>query len=679
MAKQYLVAISVATMLAAQVPNAPAPADPVIRVSVDLVQVDATVTDADGRHVTDLQASDFEVLEDGQTQRITHFSFVPAGRLPVGSKTVAPRLGERPAVNAPTPTQPLPKAGDVARSVVLMADDLGISFGDMPRIKSAMRKFVAEGVQPGDVVSVFASSGGTGVLQRFTRDRTQLLAAVERLHWIPGRLGASAFAPIALGDPTIASAMARINAQQAGSTAARNAILASGTIGSIRYAVQGLAGMPGRRALVIVSEGLAYSPFFDDLVDLANRSGVVIDVVDARGVVYAGLTAADDVHARVGGNPTRDIRREENRRGTEYAATRDGLERLAKGTGGIFVGNNNDIAAALQLAMSDSNDYYLIGYNPSRSDYGPAFHRIQVRVLRPGLQVRTRSGFMGKPDATVVKTQPTRAELLRQALFSPFQGNVPLRLRVIHSAGPADAKTEHRQALLRGRVEIDPKTIEFREGPDGIRTAVVDISGTALGIDGQSVPGADQTYTISLNPKEYEETMASGLFYELLVVPPRPGSYQFVVGLRDTQSGNTGSANAYVEVPDVNARKLGLSSIELGAVGSTDRIRRTFQSGSVLEFAADVYGARKGAGKVPQIEFAIRLHRGPEQIFTGKPIPMARQIPGAQPVVSGEIKLPPFLPPGDYAVELVVRDKLATGKTGTASEWAEFTLLPGQN
>ena len=286
---------------------------------------------------------------------------------------------------------------------------------------------------------------------------------------------------------------------------------------------------------------------------------------------------------------------------------------------------------------------------------------------------------MGKPDATVVKNQPTRAELMRQALFSPFQGNVPLRLRVIRSAGPADPKTGHRQALLRGRVEIDPKTIEFRGGADGLRTAVVDISGTALGIDGQSVPGADQTYTISLNPKEYEETMASGLFYELLVLPPRPGPYQFVVGLRDTQSGNTGSANTYVEVPDVNARKLGLSSIELGAVGSTDRIRRTFQSGAVLEFAADVYGAPKGANKLPQIEFAIRLHRGPEQIFTGKPMPMSRQVPGAQSVVSGEIKLPTFLPPGDYAVELVVRDKLAGGKAGTTSEWAEFALVPAQN
>ncbi len=450
-------------MLAAQTPNEPAPADPVIRVSVDLVQVDATVTDGEGRHVTDLQTSDFEVLEDGKPQRITHFSFVPAGRLPGGPRAVATRLGERPTGASPTPTQPLLKAEEVTRSVVLMADDLGISFGDMPRIKSAM------------------------------------------------------------------------------------------------------------------------------------------------------------------------------------------------------------------------NDYYLIGYNPSRSDYGPAFHRIQVRVLRPGLQVRTRSGFMGKPDATTVRSQPTRADLLRQALFSPFQGNVPLRLRVIRSAGPVDPKTGHRQALLRGRVEIDPKTIEFREGPDGLRTAVVDISGTALGIDGQSVPGADQTYTISLSPKEYEETMASGLFYELLVVPPRPGPYQFVVGLRDTQSGNTGSANAYVEVPDANAKKLGLSSIELGTVGSTDRIRRTFQSGAVLGFAADVYGARKGADKLPQIEFAIRLHRGPEQIFTGKTMPMPRQIRGAQTVVSGEIKLPAFLPPGDYAVELVVRDKLAGGKSGTTSEWVELTLLPPRN
>ncbi len=665
-----------ATVLLAQSlgTNAPAPAESVIRVSVDLVQVDATVTDANGRHVADLQASDFEVLEDGKPQRITHFSFVPAGGLQGrGAKAVT----VTPNGNAPTSAAaPLPKAEEVSRSVVLMADDLGISFADMPRIKTAMRKFVADGVQPGDVVSVFAASGGTGALQRFTRDRAQLMAAVERLHWIPGRLGMSPFNAISMGDPAIANAMARINAQLANSSAARNGVLSTGTIGSIRYAIQGLASMPGRRALVIVSEGLAYSRFFDDVIDQANRAGVVIDVVDARGVVYYGLTAADDVHARVGGNPMRDINRAQNQRSAEYTSSRNGLAVLARGTGGVLVENNNDVTSALHQAIADSNDYYLIGYTPNRADYGSAFHSITVRVRRPGLHVRTRNGFVGTPDVALAQIEPSREELMRQALLSPFQGDISLRLRVLHSAGPADLKTGRRQVLLRGQVEIDPKSIQFDERADGARVAVVDIGGTALGVDGKSVPGADQTYSMALNKKEFAETMAAGLFYQLQVTPPKPGPYQFLVALRDTKSGRTGSANAFVEVPDYSAKRLEVSSLELGAVGSSARIGRGFQPGAVFSFAADVYGARTGADKKPKVEFTVRLHRGPELIFTGKPIAMHEQKEGAQPIVSGEIKLPAFLPAGDYAVELVVRDKLAPEKTGTATQWAEFRLLP---
>ena len=53
--------------------------DEVVRISTNLVQVDAVVTDGDGRHVADLEARDFEILEDGKPQRVTNFSYVSLG------------------------------------------------------------------------------------------------------------------------------------------------------------------------------------------------------------------------------------------------------------------------------------------------------------------------------------------------------------------------------------------------------------------------------------------------------------------------------------------------------------------------------------------------------------------------------------------------------------------------
>jgi hypothetical protein len=54
------------------------PSGAVIRVTVSLVQLDATVTDSKCRHVADLKPSDFEILEDGKPQKITQFSYVLA-------------------------------------------------------------------------------------------------------------------------------------------------------------------------------------------------------------------------------------------------------------------------------------------------------------------------------------------------------------------------------------------------------------------------------------------------------------------------------------------------------------------------------------------------------------------------------------------------------------------------
>jgi len=470
--------------------------------------------------------------------------------------------------------------------------------------------------------------------------------------------------------------MARVNAQLERSARAKASVLGSGTLGSIRYAIQGLRSMPGRRALVIVSEGLNYSPYFDDVVDLANRAGVVIDVIDARGVVYYGLTAADDVHVRRGGNPMRDIQRAERTRAAEFSASRNGLAVLARGTGGILAENTNDVTEALARVVADSADYYLLGYSPQRPDYGTAFHSIQVKMLRPGLHVRTRSGFLGSPDFALPAVLPTRAELMRQALLSPFQGDVSVRLRVLHSAGDADAKTGRRETILRGRLEIDPRGIRFDERADGFRTAELDIAGCVVGVDGKMQPGPSQTYKMALNPTEYTETMAAGLFYQLTLAVPKPGPVQFLVALRDPGSGKTGSASAFVDVPDYSARRLSLSSIELGEVGAHDHIRHTFRAGAALEFAADVYGARRDGRGHPQVNFAVRLHRGPELIFTGKQVPVHEQSAEAQPIVSGEIRLPAFLPPGEYAVELLVYDRLGDGKAPAASQWAEFTLEP---
>jgi hypothetical protein len=86
---------------------------------------------------------------------------------------------------------------------------------------------------------------------------------------------------------------------------------------------------------------------------------------------------------------------------------------MARGTGGIFFHDNNDLDQGLANALDDLSSYYLVGYQPQRADFNqvgglPQFHKIEVKVLRAGLHVRSRNGFLGTPDLQPVTEQVAR-------------------------------------------------------------------------------------------------------------------------------------------------------------------------------------------------------------------------------------------------------------------------------
>ena len=166
----------------------------VVRITTNLVQVDAVVTDKNGKIVTDLKPEDIQIFEDGRQQKITHFSY----NLSEPEKTASPE-------KKPTPTDknapPLPPARlrpeDVRRTIALVIDDLGLSWESMYYVRRALKKFVDEQMQPGDLVAIIRTSGGMGALQSFTADKRQLYAAIERVKYSAnGRGGISAFAPM---------------------------------------------------------------------------------------------------------------------------------------------------------------------------------------------------------------------------------------------------------------------------------------------------------------------------------------------------------------------------------------------------------------------------------------------------------------------------------------------------
>src|SRR4030095_7901624 len=328
--------------------------DDVVRISVTLVQVDAVVTDRQGMQVTGLKLSDFEIFQPGPREQIANFSYISTQ--PDSPATPKPEARSRLPLPIGPPARLRPD--QVRRTVALVVDDLGLSIESTVVVREALKKFIDQQMQPGDLVAIIRTGAGLGALQQFTADKRQLYAAIERVRWnVIGRGAVSAFAPLGAG-PSGGGFGAKFNELRA-------EIYSVGTLGALNYVISGLRELPGRKSVILFSDG--FKLFSGDpkgsgryegsqrvidslrrLTESANRASVVVYTIDARGLQALGPTAADifrgqsaDVRSASelppldppGSEERFDTKQEA--RWQELSDTQQGLQYLAHKTGGL--------------------------------------------------------------------------------------------------------------------------------------------------------------------------------------------------------------------------------------------------------------------------------------------------------------------------------------------------------
>ncbi len=565
------------------------------------------------------------------------------------------------------------------RLIALVVDDLALAFDSVARVRGAVKKFVDEGMQPGDLVAVIRTGGGMGALQQFTADKRVLYAAIDHIHFNSmGRVGVSSFE------------RGEFNAQW-------RDIIAGGSLGAIRYVINGLHDLPGRKAVILFSENLQlFSRNGDNdlaleaarrLEDAANRAGVVIYSIDPRGLQTTSLTAADDT----GKMSRKQINNLPMARAAQIFRSQDGMVMLAHDTGGLFFHDSNDIAGQLRQAVADTEGYYLLGYHPDASTFDPKtglpkFHKVEVKLTRAGLHVRSRSGFFGKSDSYAEHKPVGRQAELAEALQSPFGANqVHVRLTTLFAQSPAAG------SFVDAMLYIDAKDLTFTDQPDGWHKAVIDVEAVTFGDDGQPVDSSGKTYTLQFKDDAYQNALKNGLLYTIQHPVKKPGAYQLRIALRDADSEHVGSANEFIEIPDVSKGKLLLSSLVLrpykippdaahpqaaeqpNGQTSGSPAMRVFTPGEDILYGYQILNAQVDSNQKPQIESFSRVFRDGQEIFTGKPQAMDNSVQTdlKKLVGGGVLKLGDKMQPGDYVLQVVVTDKIA--KT-TTTQWSDFEV-----
>jgi len=670
----------------------------VFSVSVSLVQVDVVVTDSHGRPVTDLRPDDFEVLQDGQRRDVAHVFYVStlASALPPSATTVeasTPARGQRAA----------------RRTLVFVVDDLSLSYSASMSVRANLKTFFDTQMQPDDQVAIVGTGSGIGAVQQLTSDKRLLLEAVKRIRW-----NARAVAPAPFGATGLHSddRYRDIDSEDDDMRRVRGSLLSTATLATIRFTVEGLADLPGRKTLVLFSGGLGVlAPASDPqvknavsgLVEQANRASVVVYAVDSSTLKVPGMAAED-----ASGYDPAPV----DWALPEYPAFGDDvLSYLARQTGGLLV---DYPGRGLRRVLADQNGYYLLGFAPEASTFqrhgsGPGYHRIEVRVRRPGLRVRSRAGFYGVPDLEPPpKPALTRGEQLRAAITSPFApAEMGIRLLSVFRNDPSTGP------LVHSLVHIDGSDLTFVKEQDGRSRGAFELLAVIFDGSGVAVDRKAQAFIMRQSQNSgLEEVLARGVVYGVDLAVKRPGAYQVRVAVRDAASGRVGSASQLVEAPDLSKGRLALSGIVMrGSVvdpvgeaataeaelpsdagigeeglpisrnippGASPSVRR-LRAGMALDYAFEVYNAHTEGAGGPRLELGVRLLRNGRELYRGplRPLILAAQSRWNRVAIQGRINLGRDLEHGEYILEILVSDTLADRRRGTASQIIDFEIADG--
>jgi VWFA-related protein len=567
--------------------SAKAPLQPggTFRSGVNVVEVHAVVTDERGRFVKDLSQDDFEIYEDGRLQKPATFALVDV--------PVVPPLA---VANSSEPIEPDVRATSRSfdgRFYVIVLDDLHTMTLRSQLVREAAKKFIERHFGANDLAAIVYTSGRQDVAQELTSNRRLLRASVEKFQ---GQKLPSASAE-RLGVHMREREMNRAASESsADSSSSSNASPKDGRVDdpldpergfnarraleTVKNVAAWMTDTPSRRkALVLFSEGIDYDIYdvfnnksatalmYDarEAIAAAQRANVSIYAVDPRGLTQLGDEAiaigslSDDPHVDYG-TPLGFQR--------ELLLAQESLMSLAEETGGMAIVRTNDIAGGLGRIVRDNSQYYVLGYATDVTRAPGKFRKIEVRVKRPGVQVRARRGYL-PPDPKAAAEKRDRevkagtSPALAAALNNPLPiGDLPVRV----FAAPFRAATGNNGSILVA-IEIDGSALKY-EARDNRFTEKVEVSIVAADFQGK-VRGTDrQTLDLKLRPETRQKLQNRGGVRLLSRIDVPPARYQLRVGVHESVGGAISTVPYDIEVPDYAKTKFALSGLVITSTGA---------------------------------------------------------------------------------------------------------------
>ena len=474
----------------------------VLRATTRLVIVDVVAVNEKNEPVTDLTADDFTVMEDGKTQKLSDFSFHhPVAAAPVrqpapGVISNAPQFNSNSCLN------------------VILLDAINTDFSDHAYAQDMLVKYLGSNpaIQP---TAVYGMGGKLTMLHDFTTDTKALRDVVA--HY-------KGEGPTHIPDVyTAASPFQHRGSFQAGPQAR------SVTARSMLFLAHALAGYPGRKNLIWLSDGFPLSLFpevtagdgvmaVEDYSPLAER--IANELMNAQVALYpidaAGVSINDRFPARTA------------------------MLSMSERTGGKTFYARNDIDMGIRTSLDDGATYYTLEYYPQNRNWDTKFRRIELKLGRPNVKLRYREGYYA------LGLIRGNTESVTDAFSRAMDRDAPTSTAIQFQAGVVmpSAQTQGKTLV---NIGIDPHTLAFEKQADDLEHATVSCVVWAYPGKGDPVRVEGQL-NAALKPDVYQQVMRS-YFPCQRSLALKSGHYTLRMGVLDETTNLIGTATTQISVP----------------------------------------------------------------------------------------------------------------------------------
>ena len=514
------------------------------RSTVELVLIEAYVTDGSGRAIEGLGAGDFSLRVDSHERPIVSVEFRSVAAAPTVPATTGPGPVGSAAGTKPVP-EPEPQH---PRHFILFFEDATSLLQNLTQARLAAQKFLSTSLTPGDLVALVSYDRKLRVLQEFTTDRGALQKAIDASLSDPARN--TGFATEKADreqeyERTSRTGMPLQSLMLVTAFLQEEAPKMRSVLTALKTLVDSLAPYPGYKAIVFMGDGVPDNPVMDyvsspdsNVMSRAANFDLSLDIKQlAHEAAAAGVTlhSVQTTGLAVGSKEGRNA----SRRGNT-------LSTLALQTGGT-ASTSNDIQKALAEADASSRSYYLLGYAPEGPPDGQ-FHTVQLRVKKSGARLRWRRGF------TRLLPEQARERSLQAAYLLPDL-YTELGIEICAIAGPGD---------LAGRVvdlvvHLPPGRLLAVPGPDG-PVARLEIGLVALSESGRETLRTGRQVRIA--PGRDRDSRLPGVnFFSRAVLPRDAQTVTAVVS--DIDGGTMGAARLSIQAAGEAGDVLGLSIYSL--------------------------------------------------------------------------------------------------------------------